>query len=426
METQDPARWPRATLFAFRLAFVYLVLYNLPFPFGPFALPHTESISDKYQFLWHHFVPWVGKHLLHLRHEITNFSNGSGDTTYDYVLFLCYLALALAAAVLWSFLDRSRSDYRKIHQWLRLYIRLSVGAALLSYGAAKIFQQQFHSPTWYELLGTYGESSPMDLLWTFMGASRGYCIFAGCVEVLGGILLFVPRLTTLGGLLGIVAMSNVFAINLLYDVPVKLYSLHLLLMCAFLVLPDARRLADFLILNRAAEPAAITPLFSRNRRNASALLVQLLLGAFLFCSDLYQSHGLEKQEVASRPPFYGIWAVDEFTLSGIPLPPLLTDQFRWQRMIFQFPKGVGIQSMNGEWTGYWLHRDMEKKTFNMDKPNDPKKKFAFTFSSLDPQSLILDGSDGANQIRVKLHRVDEKQFALLGPVPHWVHEDADY
>jgi uncharacterized membrane protein YphA (DoxX/SURF4 family) len=426
METQDPARWPHPTLFAFRFAFVYLVLYNLPFPFGPFALPHTESVSAKYQFLWHHFVPWVGKRLLHLRHDITNFSNGSGDTTYDYVLVLCYLTLALAAAVLWSFLDRSHSDYPKLHQWLRLYVRLSVGAVLLSYGAAKLFQQQFHSPTWYELLGTYGESSPMDLLWIFMGTSRGYCIFTGCVEMFSGILLFIPRWTTLGGLFGIAAMSNVFAINLFYDVPVKLYSLHLLLMCAFLVLPDARRLADFFVLNRAAEPAAITTLFSRHRLNAGALLVQLLLGGFLFCSDLYQSHGLEKQEVASRPPFYGIWVVDDFKLDGKATPPVMTDEVRWQRMIFQFPKGVGIQSMNGAWTGYWLHRDMEKKTFNIDKPNDPTKKFSFTFSNLDPQSLILDGSDGANQIRVRLHRVDEKQFALLGAVPHWIHEDADY
>jgi hypothetical protein len=41
MENQDqaPAHWSQAQLLAFRLAFVYLILYNLPFPFG--SLPHT-------------------------------------------------------------------------------------------------------------------------------------------------------------------------------------------------------------------------------------------------------------------------------------------------------------------------------------------------------------------------------------------------
>jgi len=398
---------------------------TFPFPSGPFP---TDSLADKYRLLWHNVVPWVARHVLHLGHEIISFTGGSTDTTYDYVLILCYLALALAAAILWSFLDRSHANYQRFHQWLRLYVRLSLGLTMLSYGAAKIFQQQFAQLDLYELLNTYSQTSPTRLLWNFMGASRGYCIFTGCVEMFAGILLFVPRLTTLGGFIGLAALSNVFALNIFYDVPVKLFSLHLLLMCIFLLLPDARRLIDFFLLNRSVQPSASTALFNNRRLNAGALVVQLLLGAFLFCSKLYQTHEFEKQNwnVASRPPFFGIWMVDEFALGGKALPPSLTDEIRWQRVVFQFPQGVGIQSMNGAWTGYRLRRDMEKKTFNLEKPNDPKKNFAFTFSSPDPQSLILEGSDGENRIRVSLRRVDEKQFALLSGGPHWIHEDSDY
>ncbi len=199
-------------------------------------------------------------------------------------------------------------------------------------------------------------------------------------------------------------------------------------MCVFLVLPDARRLMNFFFLNRSVEPSASTALFNRSRLNAVALVLQLSLGVFLFCSKLYRTHEFEKQNfsVASRPPFCGIWMVDEFTLGGKALPPSLTDEIRWQRVVFQFPKGVGIQSMNGSWAGYWLRRDMDKKTFAVEKPSDPKKKFDFTFSSPDPQSLILDGSEGGNQIRVKLHRLDEKQIALLSSGFRWIHEDSDY
>jgi hypothetical protein len=60
------------------------------------------------------------------------------------------------------------------------------------------------------------------------------------------------------------------------------------------------------------------------------------LGGILACSDLYRAHDFEKW-MASRPPFYGIWMADEFALGEKVLPPLWTDERRWQRMVFQFP-----------------------------------------------------------------------------------------
>jgi len=427
MENQDQAaaKWSRVQLLAFRFAFVYLILYYLPFPFG--AFPHTGSVAQKYESLWHTLVPWVGKHVLHLSHDIMTSTNCSGDTTYEYVRVLCFLGLALAATVLWSFLDRSRSNYQRIHEWLRSYVRLSVGAAILMYGAAKIFRMHFPEPNLYKLLEPLGDYSRMSLLWTFTGASRGYSIFAGCVQMFGGILLFVPRLTTLGALVGLVVFSNIFVFNLGYDLPVKLYTFHILLVCFFLVLPDVRRLVNFFLLNRSVAPSTETTLFNHRRLNAGAFVAQLTLGGFLVCSYLYRTHDYEKRNfgMASRPPFYGIWIVDEFMLDGKVRPPLLTDATRWQRVVFQFPKKVGIQTMNGSWMGYWLRGDMAKTTFAMEKPSDPKKEFEFTFSNPDSRSLTLEGNDGGNEIRVKLHRVDEKQFALLGKGYHWISEDAD-
>ena len=84
-------------------------------------------------------------------------------------------------------------------------------------------------PSLTRLLEPYGDSSPMGLLWTFMGASKGYSIFCGGVEMLAAILLFVPGCATLGALVAMGAMANVFMLNMCYDVPVKQYSFHLLL-----------------------------------------------------------------------------------------------------------------------------------------------------------------------------------------------------
>ena len=121
---------------------------------------------------------------------------------------------------------------------------------MISYGAVKVIKSQFPDPSLARLMQTYGDSSPMGLLWTFMGASKSYNIFTGGVECLGGFLLFIPRLTTLGALVSIGALANIFMLNMSYDVPVKLYSFHLLLMAVVLAAPDLRRLCRLLSVSR--------------------------------------------------------------------------------------------------------------------------------------------------------------------------------
>lgn len=69
----------------------------------------------------------------------------------------------------------------------------------------------------------------MGLLWRFMAASPGSQLVAGVAEVFPAPLLLHRRTVTAGGLVAAVTMTNVFALNLFCDVPVKLFSGHLLL-----------------------------------------------------------------------------------------------------------------------------------------------------------------------------------------------------
>jgi hypothetical protein len=134
--TAEMVQWNLGLKIAFRFAFCYFVLYCFPFPVG--ALPYTQKLGNWYELLWHKLVPWVAQHWLRLAQPITVFSNGSGDTTYDYVKVLCFLVIAAVVAIAWSVLDRKRKDYAKLHHWLRLYVRVTLGATLLSYGGYKV------------------------------------------------------------------------------------------------------------------------------------------------------------------------------------------------------------------------------------------------------------------------------------------------
>jgi hypothetical protein len=100
-----PVKWQPVHNTVFRFVFLYFVLYYLPHPPG-LCLPAAC---------------WVGKYVLHLGHDIQWEFNGSGDTTYDYVIVLCYLGLAALAAIVWSLLDGRRENYQKMEQWLRLF-----------------------------------------------------------------------------------------------------------------------------------------------------------------------------------------------------------------------------------------------------------------------------------------------------------------
>ena len=90
----------------------------------------------------------------------------------------------------------------------------------------------------------------MGLLWTFMGYSGVYSVFAGLGEVIGGVLLFFRRTRLLGALVVAMVMSHVVVLNFAYDVPVKVFSTHLLLIAVLIMTPDRKRLLNFFILNK--------------------------------------------------------------------------------------------------------------------------------------------------------------------------------
>ncbi|HEX7184828.1 MAG TPA: hypothetical protein VF756_23580, partial [Thermoanaerobaculia bacterium] len=274
------------------------------------------------------------------------------------------------------------------------------------------------------LLQPFGEFSPMGLLWSFMAASLSYTIFGGLSEMVGGLLLTVRRTTLLGALISIAVMTNVVVLNFSYDVPVKLYSLHLLLLAVFLILPDLRRLANVLVLNRPAEPARIEPLFQRKRLRQGAAILCVVLVAALTIWELYESYGYAKEYgyFSPKPPLYGIWEVDELVVDGQVRPPLLTEKDRWRRVAIDYYDSLLIQLTDDSWHGFLLNLDDQKKTLTLTNYKDETWKSAFSYTEPGPGLLVMEGTFGGKKIQAKLHRVDESKFLLISRGFHWINE----
>ncbi len=419
--TDEGKSWRPSTRVAFRFVFSYFLLYIFPGAVGSLGadMPH----NDAYRRMWHAIVPWVGENLLHLRGDMLETANGSGDQLYDYILLTCLFLVAMVATAIWSWIDRKKTNYDQLYEWLRVFVRLTLAVAMISYGANKLFRMQFPEPPLFRFVDYYGNSSPVGLLWTFMGMSRAYSLFAGMAEMLGGLLLIVPRFTTLGALVTLGVMSNVWMLNFCYDVPRKIYSTHLVIMSLFLLLPEVRRLLDFFVLNRKTEPLSPVSLVKDPQLNRWTVFLQYGIGvvALVVCLN-------SAREVAAKnmtylpPPIRGIWSVDEFALDGAVQPPMLDNSDRWQRVIFDGPDYFFVQRMDSDIKLLALQFDLARKTFTLTAPSDPSWKASFTYEGPQPNQLVLDGNLDGRHLNMTLHRVDLGQFLLLNRGFHMINQ----
>lgn len=421
-EEAEPA-WGPGKRFLLRFAFVYLALYTLGFVLQ--ALPLLGKLGEVYERAWSSFVPWIGKRLFHL--DVVVRETGSGDTTYDYLKVLCFFVLALVAGLAWTLLDRrgDRGKDSRLYEWLRVCVRFSLASTMILYGASKVFSAQFGPPGLHRLLEPFGEASPMGLLWTFMGYSRGYTLFAGLSEMAGGILLISRRTTLLGALVSTGVLLNVVLLNFFYDVPVKQFSSHLLAMAVLLTLPDLRRLADFLLFNRRVEPARMRPLFQSPRLNRAALVLRTVFIVGLSLYWLHECYKIDRQygRLAPKPPFYGVWEVEEYAVNGQVRPPLLTDAARWRRVLFDEPGFIGVQAMDEEKDQYYvLELDARGKRFVLGKYKDPKWRSVLSYQQPRPDVLRLAGTIDGQKISARLRRMDDSRFLLTNRGFHWVSE----
>nr|WP_324197589.1 DoxX family protein [Nocardia abscessus] len=415
--------WSLPTRIAFRFVFVYLGLFCVLM--AQILFVFTGIVSKwlpESAIIWQMratgpLIGWVGEHVFGVD-AVLHEDSGSGDQTAVWVLIFCELVAAVVITVVWSILDRRRPDYRTLNNWFVLFLRLCLGGQMLFYGLAKAIPSQMPAPSLTTLLQPYGTMSPASVLWNQVGAAPAYEILLGTAEVLGGLLLFVPRTATIGALLSLVSMAQVFVLNMTYDVPVKILSFHLLLLSLVVLAPQARRLANVLVLERPSEPATQPALFGSRRANRIVAAVQVALGLWVLIGGVYIGWQAWREAGggAPKPALYGIWTVGDFTRDGHPAPPLITDENRWRRMIFDRP-GATLQQMDGSFVPVVAVVDEAAHTMTLSaapqSPETPPARLgAFTFTQPTPDTLLLTGELNGTPVTVSLDRMDLNSFPL--------------
>jgi hypothetical protein len=409
-------RWNLATRIAFRFSFIYFGLYILLTqmfsglnPFG--GIPTLSTVPPVGP-----TVMWVIKNVFQDDRQL-QMVGGSGDKMFDFVLVFCLLVFSAVVTLIWSLLDRRRPNYVRLYKWFRVYARFGLGTTMLLYGMIKAIPLQMSAPSLTRLLEPYGHFSPMGVLWASLGASFPYERAVGMAELLAAALLFIPQTVVLGGVVALIDSLQIFLLNMTYDVPVKLFAFHLILLSLVILAPDIRRLLNVLVLNRTAGPSTIPPLGRRRRVVQFAIAAQILLGGYFF----YQSYTTNNLAYytrgfgAPRPPLYGIWVIDKMTIDGVERAPLVTDYDRWRRVVIQSATTMNFWRMDDTTFAHQAQYNIEKRVITLTQGLGEQQKTLGTFSFEQPAAdrLIFNGDLNGLKIRMETHLFRREDFPLV-------------
>ena len=415
--------WSAPARVGFRFCFLYFGIYCLLTQIinSVLAIPNVDVPDWGTLRPFRDVVFWTAAHLFGLKTPLVYSGSGSGDKQFDWVLLFCMVIASVIGTAAWTALDRKRQNYATLQKWFALFLLLCMGGQMFSYGMVKALPLQMPYPYLPRLVERFGDFSPMGVLWWSVGAAPAYETFAGCAELLGGLLLISRRTRMLGLMICAADMTQVFVLNMTYDVPVKLLSFHLILISFLLLWPARRRIVNFLLLGRATDAPDDTVLFTRVRTRNIVMGVVAFLWIWMLGNQAYGAWVLWHQygPGAEKSALYGIWDIQDYSLDGKEQPMVITDAKAWRGMIFDFPDYADIELMAGS-------RDCEStidkhaSTITLSDPRDKNWQAQFKYERPAFDRLMLQGSVAGHKATLHLQRVDEKKFLLESRGFHWV------
>lgn len=397
----------------FRFTILFVVLWILPFPLS--LLKQFNITTDFPPDVYSYFIPSLGESIFNLD-SISIQPNGSGDKTYHYLILLFQFVLALFGAIVWSTFAGGKLNYEKLNYWFLVVIRVYLGYCMIYYGMAKVVKSQFPETRFTRLIQQYGDSSPMGLAWTFFGHSKGYNLFIGLGETVGGILLFHRKTSILGALILVPVISNIVAINFFYDIPVKIFSTQLLLLTLLILSPHVARLAKVIFTNP-------TPSFISNRHQVlKNIIVTLFLGIVFFFVGKKVVETRERRK--AKPAISGLqnqYKVTSYHLNQASTSNSIVDENRWEYIGLERKNYFAIISEDKSRLWCKMEADTTKQIITLSDFDRPEIKYNLNYTFTD-STLKVNGIYKNDTISVVANAMNIDSFQLNKIGFRWINE----
>lgn len=352
MSTQEQPLPPRRVeghlwAWSLRVAIVFLFVQGFPFPLDAliaYPLDFALGVLDLLGLEFAKGMPSIAHSASMLSHQVQGVlagglasafgwaedptPTGSSDTVLGYMWVLCSLMVALIVGSIWQF-ARPQGVRDTTWKWAHLVLRLSLALSMLYYGADKIYNSQFGDPGLSTLDRRVGDLFPAGMVWAFHGLSDPYEKFLGFCELLVGLLLLHRRASMVGALGMVGVMTNVVAINLCYDVPVKRGAITLLVGALAALLPYRRRIWGLIAAQELVKEVDLKVWPRKMKATSWRRLCAAFVAICLISMHLsFMRSSRQINEWRKKPDLYGIWDVESIRKDGISIPAYHRDAWR--------------------------------------------------------------------------------------------------
>ncbi len=228
---------------------------------------------------------------------------------------------------------------------------LSVAVGFIAYGLLQFFPVQFPRPTLSDLHSNYGDFLQWKMYYLTNGLARaGYEQALGLLEIAGGALLLWQSTVTIGAVISASLLINILLANFAYQLGDHIYATILLLAAVFLLLHDAIRLLDLLVLQRPAKADHFKPVLPSVRARQWRLAGKSVVAAFILFYGASVYYGYRHTNwplpdtAGALNGSAGYYNVREFEVNGRVIPYSLTDPVRWQNVVFEKWNTISVRS----------------------------------------------------------------------------------
>lgn len=424
--------WNFAQKFIFRFFFVYFIIYVAPWAWIE-NIPYAAKAAEPWYWLLDQIVQFANRSIFRVYEELVPL-NGSGDTSWGWTNLWFFTSFSFLIAILWSVFDRKKTAYPRWNYLLCTIVRYFIALISFSYGISKLYALQMPFPSLSLLATPLGEYLPMRFSWMFIGYSAPYEIFSGAAEVLIGLLLFNRKTITAGILLAMAVYTNVMVLNLCYDIPVKLFSTHLVAMSFFLLAQEQKRILSFFLFNTTTVGSDLYQITLKKKwQIITRYLLKALFIIFIILLPLYNDYKryLKVKSASDQKPIRsGIYDVADFVINKDTIPAIVGDSTRWTNFILH-PGTTGslissdtlFRKIYGRsYFGYFV--DSTKNEIAFKWPwggRQTDSLFTLKYSIPDSSTILLRGPVKGDTVFVRLKRTN-KQYRLAEKQFHWLSE----
>lgn len=387
---------------------IYILLYGFPFPLN--HVPYAHELFSKYALaLQEKYILFFGHSILGMDSFEKIQMTGSGDTTFDYVRIPALFSLALLIGLIFFFIKKTRAKAEPFYRTALIYARYYVGITLITYGVAKFLEGQFPGPSFSTMETIIGNISPMGLAWRFFGYSDTYKIFMGLSELIAGFLLLFRRTAILGALVSISVCLNIVLVNFSFDVPVKLFSSHLLLFSILVLLPKVKPILDFFILHKTSTLGELKPHFSKKKYRITWLVINLFIIGYIPIT-IVSGHLISQQYRTMKNDWEGLYYGFDIDANRA-----------WNKLMLE-KNYMMLQSEYGPKEYFSIQEIKEGGEILIRNQEDEKKPHSLHIKDLGNDQFEILLKLGEKEILAIGSKKDKSSYELVKRGYHWINE----